>query len=45
MLFSGGQSDKLIEEDPSRRPTDAKWALDQEVAFADGYPALIVSEV
>ena len=29
----------------SRRPTDARWVTNQEVAFADGYPALIVSEV
>ena len=45
LLSTGGASNGAIESDPSRRPTDARWAEDQEVAFADGYPALIVSQV
>ena len=45
LLGTGGASNGAIESDPSRRPTDAEWAEDQEVAFADGYPALIVSQV
>ena len=42
---AGGASQGQEVLDSSRRPTDARWVTDQEVAFADGYPALIVSEV
>ncbi len=45
MRVMAGGAEGLIQTDPSRRPTDARWAVDQEVAFADGYPALIASEV
>ena len=31
--------------DTNRRPTDPQWTQNQEVAFADGYPALIVTQV
>lgn len=43
--MTGGASEGQAESDPSRRATDAKWTTNQEVAFADGFPALIVSEV
>ena len=42
---AGGASQGQEVLDSSRRPADARWVTDQEVAFADGYPALIVSEV
>ncbi|DBB02428.1 TPA: hypothetical protein ACH3X3_011428 [Trebouxia sp. C0006] len=42
--YAGGASQGQEVLDSSRRPTDARWVTDQEVAFADGYPALIVSE-
>lgn len=43
--IAGGASEAHEVLDSSRRPADARWVTDQEVAFADGYPALIVSEV
>jgi hypothetical protein len=42
---AGGASQGQEVLHSSRRPADARWVTDQEVAFADGYPALIVSEV
>lgn len=44
-MHTGNASESSIESDTSRRPTDPKYTTDQEVAFADGFPALIVSEV
>ena len=44
-MHTGGESESSIQSDTSRRPTDPKWTTDQEVAFADGFPALIVSLV
>lgn len=45
VIHSGSASEGAIQSDRSRRPTDPKWTTDQEVAFADGFPALIISEV
>lgn len=44
-MQTGNVSDSSIQSDPSRRATDPNWTTDQEVAFADGFPALIVSQV
>ena len=45
LYHTGGESKSSIQSDSSRRPTDPKWTTDQEVAFADGFPALLVSLV
>ena len=45
IMQTGNVTDTSIQSDPSRRATDPKWTKDQEVAFADGFPALIVSQV
>ena len=44
--FTAGYStDGEIGVDTNRRSTDPKWTQNQEVAFADGFPALIVTQV
>lgn len=45
LYHTGGESKSSIQSDSARRPTDPKWTTDQEVAFADGFPALLVSLV
>lgn len=42
--YAGNVPEGSIPADTSRRPTDPKWTTDQEVAFADGFPALIISQ-
>ena len=45
VMHTGKASESSSESDTSRRPADPKYTTDQEVAFADGFPALIVSQV
>lgn len=42
---AGVPSTKGIGKDSTRRQTDPDWTTGQEVAFADGFPALVVTQV